>query len=480
MIAFGIDVSKGRSTVAAVDEGRKLIQKPFDVAHNKTELAQLISVINKFDDESCVVMEHTGVYYMSVAETLCKAGIRVSVVNPVLINQFGNNTLRKVKTDKKDSVKIARYAIENRNELHDYTNSDIIRDNLKSFVRQFNFENKTLTAHKNSFGSLLERVFPGLDNFFPLGGAAKPNGHIKIIDFVLEFWHNDCVALLSENKFIEKYRRFCKKSHYIFNELTAKEIHAVSRENLTTMLKNDTTKLLIQGAAKRVLQLSEAVETIRTQMISLAKQLPEYETVTAIYGVGDTLAAQLIGEIGDVRRFASKHSLPAFAGVDPGKNDSGKYVSKSGKISRSGDAILRKTVFQAVECYLLNSPANEPVYQFLDKKRSEGKNYFVYMTAACNKFLRIYYARVCECLNDSESEEQQNCSLDSESEAINEGSAVTATAPEVRLDLDEGDFSCYNEKHDGIVNGINCSPFPSPSATVDEHEKAALSRLASG
>jgi hypothetical protein len=38
------------------------------------------------------------------------------------------------------------------------------------------------------------------------------------------------------------------------------------------------------------------------------------------------------------------------------------------------------------------------VYQFLDKKRAEGKPYFVYMTAASNKFLRIYYARVKECL----------------------------------------------------------------------------------
>ena len=38
------------------------------------------------------------------------------------------------------------------------------------------------------------------------------------------------------------------------------------------------------------------------------------------------------------------------------------------------------------------------MYQFLDKKRAEGKPYFVYMTAAQNKFLRIYYARVKECL----------------------------------------------------------------------------------
>ena len=48
--------------------------------------------------------------------------------------------------------------------------------------------------------------------------------------------------------------------------------------------------------------------------------------------------------------------------------------------------------------YLRLSPADEAVYQFLDKKRSEGKPYYVYMTAGANKFLRIYYARVKECM----------------------------------------------------------------------------------
>ena len=48
--------------------------------------------------------------------------------------------------------------------------------------------------------------------------------------------------------------------------------------------------------------------------------------------------------------------------------------------------------------YLQHSPADEAVYQFLDKKRSDGKPYYVYMTAGANKFLRIYYARVKECM----------------------------------------------------------------------------------
>ncbi|MEG2041175.1 MAG: transposase [Hafnia sp.] len=117
-----------------------------------------------------------------------------------------------------------------------------------------------------------------------------------------------------------------------------------------------------------------------------------------MYGVGEITAAQLMAEIGDVRRFAHRSSLIAFAGIDPAVNQSGKQASQSNPSTKRGSPHLRKTLFQIVECYLKKSPADEPIYQFLDKKRSEGKPFYVYMTAAANKFLRIYYARVKECL----------------------------------------------------------------------------------
>ena len=47
---------------------------------------------------------------------------------------------------------------------------------------------------------------------------------------------------------------------------------------------------------------------------------------------------------------------------------------------------------------LQKAPPDDPVFQFLDKKRAEGKPYYVYMTAGCNKLLRIYYRRVKEYL----------------------------------------------------------------------------------
>ena len=48
------------------------------------------------------------------------------------------------------------------------------------------------------------------------------------------------------------------------------------------------------------------------------------------------------------------------------------------------------------------SSADEPVYQFMDKKRAEGKPYRVYMMASANKFLRMYYATVKKHLDSLE------------------------------------------------------------------------------
>lgn len=118
---------------------------------------------------------------------------------------------------------------------------------------------------------------------------------------------------------------------------------------------------------------------------------------------------QNLGLTRDVRRFPRRSSIVGFAGIDPGVDESGKHSAKSVPTTKRGSAHLRKTLYQIVCTYLKKSPADEPVYQFLDKKRSEGKPYFVYMTAAQNKFLRIYYARVKECLEafDAQTTEQK-------------------------------------------------------------------------
>ena len=52
-----------------------------------------------------------------------------------------------------------------------------------------------------------------------------------------------------------------------------------------------------------------------------------------------------------------------------------------------------------MDCLIKKSPVDDPVYQFLDRKRAEKKHYYSYMNAGAAKFLRIYYARVKQFLD---------------------------------------------------------------------------------
>ncbi len=65
---------------------------------------------------------------------------------------------------------------------------------------------------------------------------------------------------------------------------------------------------------------------------------------------------------------------------------------------KKGSIYLRKTLFLIMDGLILRSPADSPVYAFMDKKRTQGKPYLVYMTAGTNKFLRIYYGTVQDYL----------------------------------------------------------------------------------
>ena len=137
-------------------------------------------------------------------------------------------------------------------------------------------------------------------------------------------------------------------------------------------------------------------------MERLASMLPEYSVVLGMTGVGTTLGPQLMAEIGDVRRFPKRENLIAFAGVDAPPFQSGKYESRSRHISKRGSSELRKSMFQVIGCLCQRSMESDPVYQFVSRKKAEGKPYYVCMVAGCNKFLRIYYARVKEYLNNLE------------------------------------------------------------------------------
>ena len=192
MNAVGIDVSKGKSTVAVLRPFGEVAASPFDVIHNDSDLKQLAELIKALPGESKVVMEYTGSYFEPIAQFLHNNGIFVSVVNALLVHDYGGNSLRKVKTDKKDALKIASYALDRWTELDEYIPADKQRKTLKLLNRQYNQIIKIQTMMKNNLISLTDSIFPGINKLFT--SPERPSdGHEKWVDFLYAFPHKDCV-----------------------------------------------------------------------------------------------------------------------------------------------------------------------------------------------------------------------------------------------------------------------------------------------
>ena len=250
----------------------------------------------------------------------------------------------------------------------------------------------------NNLIALLDQTFPGVNTLF--SSPARSDGRQKWVDFVYTYWHVDCVRGKSFSAFAEHYRHWCKRKGYEFSADKAEKIYHAAGDLIAVFPKDNNTKLLIQQAVSLLNVTSQTVELLRAKMNETAALLPEYPVVMAMDGIGPSLGPQLMAEIGDLTRFAGRTAVTAFAGVDPRSNESGDSQRQSNPTTKRGSPYLRKTLFLVMDGLIKRSPSDNPVYAFMDKKRAQGKPYYVYMTAGANKFLRIYYGKVRDYLRE--------------------------------------------------------------------------------
>ena len=269
---------------------------------------------------------------------------------------------------------------------------------LKTWYRQYEQFSKMRTMQKNNLISLLDVTFPDANKLF--SSPPRAAGSEKWVDFVAQYWHCECVCGMSEKAFAKNYERWCSKHGYNFSEDKALDVYASACGHICIMPKCESTKLMIQQNVAQLQASSSALAALKKQMQDLASTLPEYPVVMQMYGVGPSLGPQLMAEIGDVRRFHSKSALVAFAGIDAPPYQSGQIDIYSRSISKRGSSKLRRTLFLVMSVIFQTSPLDEPIYQYMDKKRAEEKPYKVYMMASANKFLRRYYASVKSHLDE--------------------------------------------------------------------------------
>lgn len=396
MLSVGIDVSKEKSTICAMRPLGEILVMPFEISHTDSDLSEVVRMITRLDSDVKIVMEATGIYHLPVATFLREKGLFISVINPYEMKLYRAQDLRKVKTDKRDSMTIANYGIDKWFDLREFTPQEDVYAELRLLGRQYRFFMESRIDHLLNLTHLLDYTMPGVKACF--GGWSESSGKDKLCDFVEEYWHYDNITRRSEKKFVEHYQKWTKKKGYQFSETNALQIYSLAKDGIPTIPSNaPSTKMLLLEAVKALREVNSALFAILTRMKELAKTLPEYPVVRAMGGVGDVLAVKLIAEIGDVRKFKSGKALIAYAGIDPPPYESGKFIGTERHISKRGSTTLRKIGYEVMRCVKSNGGNRDTaVYDFMLKKEDEGKAKKVAKIAALNKFLRIYYARVME------------------------------------------------------------------------------------
>lgn len=391
MISVGIDVAKGKSKICIMKPGGEVIMAPKDFRHTKNELQRLVVQLHSYDEDVKVVLESTGQYHIPVVKYLSDNGIFVSVVNALRMKKFTSQDIRKVKNDRVDSIHIAMYGLTYWSELEEFKPANEVYAELRTLSRQYDNTIALLVGARSNFANLINNVMPGIDKMLADGNKSN-----RTIAFVEHYVHFENITKKSEKQFVNDVMKWKTKKGYHISEAKAKEIYALAQNGIPVLPNTKSTTIIVREAAKLIYELKSTRDTILAQMQAFAKTLPEYSIIRDMSCIGEVLSARIIAEIGDITKYKNKHSLIAYAGIDAPPYQSGKFNATERHISKRGNAYLRKIGYEIMQSLIMHKPDGDPVFDYITRKRAEGKPAKAAMIAGLNKFLRIYYGKVSE------------------------------------------------------------------------------------
>ena len=330
MVAVGIDISKSKSTIAIIKDG-EIFVKPFTISHTQEGFQIFQNKLIGIDKSQIkIVMESTGIYHLPILTILLENNYFVSVENAFLLKKHFDVYLRKVKTDKLDSLKIAQYCSEKWFSLKPFSTSSEAYQELLFLSRQYEQLVCLKSKSKIQLTNLIDVTFPQFSDCF----NEDTNQFLLMLDILEKFYHPSLVLKYSEKTFFNLIFKMAQKRGVRTSAKIASFLFSLAQNTLSARPQNSSTKLVFQTCIDTIRGLEQATESILSQMDKIASTLPEFQTVTSMSGVGRKTRARLIAEIGDIRRFENANSLIAYAGIDTPSYQSGNFQATERHITK--------------------------------------------------------------------------------------------------------------------------------------------------
>lgn len=372
MILVGIDVAKEKHECFIRTLEGSVLHKPFSITNNLEGFEELYSKICSCNDSEVKVgLEATGHYSYNILGFLLSKNLPTFVLNPLQTNQFRKSlTLRKTKTDKVDAKTIAAMLASNL-DLNAYTQSAFQNEELKSLTR-YRFDKVRQRAKlKQSLARLINILFPELE-------SVVSTLHLNCIyAMFLKYPSAKDIAKSRFDKFANLIESTSKGQ---FDKMKAKEIRNLARKSVGVYISAKAMELM--QTIKLIQIFDSDIAEIEEQIQSQVQDSP----IATIPGITFKMAAMIQAEIGDFDRFSSPDKILAFAGLSPTTYQSGNFISSKAKMDKRGSRYLRYALFISAQYVSIWCPVFKDYYQ---KKRAEGKHYFVVLSHVAKKLLRI-------------------------------------------------------------------------------------------
>lgn len=394
----GIDISKGKSTIAILSVVGEVIEEPFEIEHDINGLNLLEEKIKDIPKEDLkIVMEETGTYHLPILGYLLDKGYFVVAENALKIKKYLDRGLRKAKTDKKDSLKLAEYVCDNWYKLNKVRENEEIYDNLRFLSRRYLDKIAIQTKEKISFSNLCDLLFPG---YYQL---LNENTFILGLEIFKKYYHPEIIINKKQSQFVAEIDKLARKLGHKGAGITlANKVYNLALKTISPRPNNKYAQLSVECCVDELILTIKSSNKIRSEMDKLARELPEYNVINEIPGCGKKLTSRVIAEIGDVRRFKNAGSIIAYAGLDAPPYQSGQFEATNRHISKRGNKYLRKTGYEVMKSIKSSCKSDNELKSYIIKKENEGKLKKVAKIAGLNKFLRIYYGIVKKKYKDLE------------------------------------------------------------------------------
>ena len=376
-ILVGIDVAKDKHDCFIMNSEGEVLAKPFTILNNKEGFDFLYEKIQSVSssDNIKVGLEATGHYSYNIIGFLLNKGLATFILNPLHTNLYRKSlSLRKTKTDKIDSKTIAMMLLSDVS-LKSYSDISYHNEDLKSLTRYRFSKVEERAKLKTSLSCLAQILFPELEKLVP-------TLHMTSIDQLLEEFPSASAIASVHLTRLTNLLSEASKGHY--DRETAIKIRDAAKNSIGSNMPAKSLEL--KHTIKLIRALTIDIDEIEAEISKMMDKIAS--PITTIPGIGNNMGAMIISEIGDFSRFSSPDKILAYAGYSPSTYQSGKLDNCYAHMEKRGSRYLRYALFQATQrvCHL-----DSTFSAYLAKKRAEGKHYYVAISHAVKKLVRVIF-----------------------------------------------------------------------------------------